>query len=121
MPTVGNNGLTEMVFDHFGSAPFFTIYNTETKAIDVLSNNNQHHNHGTCQPVSVISNQNIDAILTNGMGRRAVQMLNDSGIRVYLLQGNTVKEAVDLFESKSLTELTLENACGGHGHGHGCH
>jgi predicted Fe-Mo cluster-binding NifX family protein len=117
MPTEGKNGLSEKVYGHFGSAPFFTIYNTDTKALEVLSNDNEHHNHGACQPLSVIASQGIDAILTNGMGRRAVQLLNESGIKVFLLQGNSVEEAVKLYETKGLTELTLENACGGHG----CH
>jgi predicted Fe-Mo cluster-binding NifX family protein len=26
LPTSGKNGLTEMVYNHFGSAPYFTIY-----------------------------------------------------------------------------------------------
>lgn len=117
LPTAGKDGMSEMVFDHFGSAPYFTIYDTETKAIKVVENDNQHHNHGACQPIGVISKYNADAVMTNGMGRRAVQLLNESGIKVYLLNGNTVEEAIKKFELNELTELTFENACGGHG----CH
>lgn len=117
IPTLGEKGLSEMVYNHFGSANFFTIYDTTAKKIEVIENDNQHHNHGACQPLSVISKYNIDAIITNGMGRRAVQLLNENGIKVYLLNGNTVEEAVEKFESNELLELTLETACGGHG----CH
>jgi predicted Fe-Mo cluster-binding NifX family protein len=117
LPTTGKNGLTEPVYNHFGSAQFFTIYDTVSKAIEIVENDNQHHSHGACQPLGVISNHNVDAVLTSGMGRRAVQLLNDDGVKVYLLDGNTVGEAIQKFEAHELVELTFENACGGHG----CH
>lgn len=118
LPTVGKKGMSEMVYDHFGSAQYFTIYNTIAKTIEIVENDNQHHNHGACQPLGVIAKYNVDAIMTNGMGKRAVQLMNEGGIKVYLLKGNTVAEAVKKFESNELQELTLENACGGE---HGCH
>jgi predicted Fe-Mo cluster-binding NifX family protein len=117
LPTVGKKGMSEMVFEHFGSAEYFTIYDTSSKVIQIVENDNQHHEHGACQPISVISKYNVDVIMTNGMGKRAVQLLNEGGIKVYLLNGNTVEEAVKKFESNELTELTVDNACGGHG----CH
>jgi predicted Fe-Mo cluster-binding NifX family protein len=117
MPTSGNRGLEEEVFGHFGSAPYFTIYNTDTKEVLVLENNNEHHDHGMCRPLDVIGDHKIDAILTSGMGKRAVKILNDEGIKVFLLEGRNVEEAVKNFETNKLRELTVENACGGHG----CH
>jgi predicted Fe-Mo cluster-binding NifX family protein len=119
IPTTGNSGLSEKVYNHFGSAPYFTIYNTETKEVLVLDNNNQHQNHGVCRPLDVIGSHKVDAILTNGMGRRAVQMLNDGGIKVFILEGQKVEQAIKNYEANKLRELTVENACGGHGHG--CH
>lgn len=114
LPTSGTNGLTEMVYNHFGSAPYFTIYDTAAKTIEVIENNNEHHSHGACQPLSQIAKYNVDIIMTNGMGARAVQMLNDGGIKVYRLDGNTVAEAIKKFEDNQLEELTLDNACSEH-------
>jgi predicted Fe-Mo cluster-binding NifX family protein len=121
MPTAGNGGMTEKVFDHFGSARYFTIYDTDTKSIEVVENGKEHHAHGACQPLSVVASHEVDAIMTNGIGRRAVRLFNDGGIKVYALDGNTVKEAIGKFEANDLVELTVENACGGHEQGHGCH
>jgi predicted Fe-Mo cluster-binding NifX family protein len=117
MPTAGNSGLKEAVFAHFGSAGFFTIYDTETKSIEIVKNSNSHDSHGGCQPLGSIAELGVDVILTSGMGRRAVQILNDGGIKVFLLSGNTVEEAVSKFERNELAELSLEGACSGHG----CH
>ena len=118
LPTNGENGLTEKVYNHFGSAPYYTIYDTDTKEIQVIKNSNQHQNHGACQPIDVISKYNIQVVITNGMGKRAVQLLNDGGVKVYLLNGNTVDEAIKKFEANDLVELTIQNACGLHGHDH---
>jgi predicted Fe-Mo cluster-binding NifX family protein len=117
MPTTGGKGLSETVHDHFGSAGYFTIYDTETKDVQVIQNDNPHHAHGACQPLGRISGLGIDAVLTSGMGRRAVQLLNEGGIKVFLLDGDTVQQAVDKFTAGELPELTFDNACGGHG----CH
>jgi predicted Fe-Mo cluster-binding NifX family protein len=114
LPTEGDGGLKEMVFNHFGSAKFFTIYDTEKQTIEVVKNDNEHHEHGTCNPVGIIANYKVDVILSGGMGKRAVQMLNESGIKVFLMEGNTVSEVIKKFEENKLTELTFDNACGGH-------
>jgi predicted Fe-Mo cluster-binding NifX family protein len=62
----------------------------------------------------VIAKHKVDIIMTNGMGARAVQMLNAGGIKVFKLEGNTVSEAIKKFEDNQLVELTLDNACSEH-------
>jgi len=118
IPTCGKNGLTEEVYGHFGSAPYFTIYNTETKEISVIENGNDHKSHGQCTPVEYISEHNVKAVITSGMGRRAVSLLNESGIKVFLVNGNTVEDAIRNYESGKLVEMNDDNACGGHDHHH---
>jgi predicted Fe-Mo cluster-binding NifX family protein len=51
------------------------------------------------------------------MGRRAIDKLNSQGINVMLLKGNTVKEAISLFEKGELEKIDPDSAC----QGHGCH
>jgi len=114
LPTSGNKGLKETVFNHFGSAKFFTIYDTEKQTLEIIENGNEHHEHGACNPVGAITKYNVNAVLSGGMGRRAVQMMNESGIKVYLMEGNTVSEAIKNFEGNKLKELTINNACSGH-------
>ncbi len=118
IPTNGDKGLKEKVYDHFGSAPFFTIYDTETKSIEVFNNTNDHSSHGSCQSMAVVSKYNVQAIMTGGMGMRAIQLLNENGVKVYSLGGNTVEEAIKKFEANELIEFTYDNACAAHGHHH---
>lgn len=117
IPTETNEGKSAQVFGHFGSAAFFTIYDTEKKTIEILDNKNQHHEHGMCQPLSAFVNIKIDAVVCGGMGGRAVMKLNESGIKAYRALEGTVEETISQFEKGKLEEITVNNACGHHG----CH
>jgi predicted Fe-Mo cluster-binding NifX family protein len=117
MPTTGKNGLNEMVHNHFGSAQYFTIYDTESKTIQTITNGNLHHSHGSCQPIEAISQNNINIVITSGMGIRAIKLLNDNGVKVFLSKGEIVSDVINNFESGLLSELTFEHACSHHG----CH
>lgn len=117
MPTMGNGGMNEKVHDHFGSAKFFTTYDTESKELNVIENANEHHTHGACQPLKAIGGQGIDVVLTSGIGANAIRKINAGGIKVYKLEGNTVEEAIQKFEAGELKEMASDQAC----QGHGCH
>ena len=55
VPTATDAGLEAPVFGHFGSAPFFTVVDTDDGKVEVIPNTNSHHAHGTCSPTSLIS------------------------------------------------------------------
>jgi len=118
IPTQTGEGKDAQVYGHFGSAPFFTIYNTETGAVQVIDNANQHHEHGMCNPLRALEGKQVDAVVTGGMGARAVQMLNAAGVKVFRAVPGTVAELAKQFAGNGLEELTVENSCGHH---HGCH
>ncbi len=117
IPVEKNEGENSLVYGHFGSAPFFVIYDTETKLVEVLENTNQHHSHGACQPLGVIGGKNIDAVVTGGMGAGAVSKLNAGGIKAYKSTAKTVKAVAEEMIKGGLVEMTTQNSCAGHG----CH
>lgn len=114
IPTSGDQGLKESVHEHFGSAPFFTIYDTDNKSIEVVANNNQHHAHGTCSPTKAIEGHNVDIVVSGGMGSRAVSLLNQQDIKAYKIDGTTVEDAVNKFNQGGLVEIKPGNACTSH-------
>ncbi|HOX24819.1 MAG TPA: NifB/NifX family molybdenum-iron cluster-binding protein [Candidatus Krumholzibacteria bacterium] len=120
MPTMGGAGTAERLAGHFGSAAYFTICDTASGEVRTVANGDHDHAHGMCQPLQALAGEAIDAVLTGGMGRRAVQLMNERGIRVFQLAGHTVAEALAALEAGELPELTPDTACGGHGRGHGC-
>lgn len=117
IPTEGNEGKAAKVYGHFGSAPFFTIYDTEKDSIEIINNADQHHSHGMCHPMGSLTGKDIDAVVSGGMGSRAVQKLNEGGIKAYRADDGTVEEIVNRYRAGGLEEITVQNACAGHG----CH
>lgn len=114
IPTMGSKGLEERVHEHFGGAPFFTLVETQTGAVEIIDNQNQHHSHGSCHPMLSLNGKGVEAVVTSGMGRRAIEMLNDGNVKVYRAEGATVADIVNQYKSGVLTELTPETACAGH-------
>jgi predicted Fe-Mo cluster-binding NifX family protein len=117
IPTETNEGTSAQVFGHFGSAPYFTIYDTQSNTVEVIDNANQHHEHGMCQPMGALTGKKVDVVVTGGMGARAVQKLNEGGVKVYRAIPGTVAGIVGQFTKGGLEELTVNNACAHHG----CH
>lgn len=117
IPSTGKEGLSANVSGHFGSAPFFTIYDTVSQNVKAVENDNLHHSHGACQPLKALAGEEIDAVVCGGMGARAIMNLNQGGIKAYLGQAGTVQEIVEAFTRGDLVELTPVNACSQHG----CH
>ena len=117
IPTETKEGKSARVYGHFGSAPFFTVYDTEKDTIEVIDNSNQHHSHGMCHPMGALTGKKIDAVVCGGMGARAVQKLNEDGIKAYRAVTGTVANITSEFIKGGLEEITIENACAQHG----CH
>ncbi|MCM8776519.1 MAG: NifB/NifX family molybdenum-iron cluster-binding protein [Candidatus Omnitrophica bacterium] len=116
IPTTTKEGKTACVHEHFGSAPYFTICDTEKNTVEVIDNLNQHHSHGMCHPMSSLAGKKINAVITGGIGARAVQRLNESGIKVCRAVSGTTESLVKQFLEGGLQELTVKNACAQHGH-----
>ena len=114
IPTAGNAGLEEQVYGHFGTCLYLVLYNTETDEIEVLEHENQNHGTGVCTPFAILEGKKFDVILTQGMGRRALDILYSLEAKAYYLEGDTVKEAAAKFQAGELKEITPENACRGH-------
>ena len=117
IPTETKDGKDAKVYGHFGSAPYFTVYDTEKDSVEIIDNGNQHHDHGMCHPMGSLTGKNIDAVVSGGMGARAVQKLNEGGIKAYRASAGTVKDIAEQYKKSGLEEMTPANSCAGHG----CH
>lgn len=111
IPLKSNQGLNSPVNAHFGSAPYFLIYDTTDETFEVINNQYQRHIHGMCHPLKSLENQNINAVVCKGMGARAVQRLNNSGIKTYRVSAETVETIIKKYKKGALEEITIENAC----------
>jgi len=116
IPVTDNNGINSAVSEHFGSAAFFMIVDTDTLVCKSITNTNQHHAHGMCQPLAMLANEKFDGIVVGGIGAGALNKLKAANIKVYKTEFATITETVNALKNNKLNEVAPHMACGGHGH-----
>lgn len=117
VPSMGNKGLDDMVGQHFGRVPTYTIYDTETDKVEIVDNTSMHMG-GQGYPPELLHSHKVDVLLCSGLGQRAVDMFEQLGIMVYVGAGamGTVKDAIDAWKRGELQEVTDETVCKEHSH-----
>lgn len=115
VPTKGDAGLNDTVSEHFGSAPYFTLFDSDAGEFTIVENRNAHHDHGTCHPMNQLAKYHIDCVVCAGMGRRAIEALNSEGIKTYHADSMMVSQVIEQLKANALTEMDPRTACRGHG------
>jgi len=114
-PASSDNGGESKLSSHFGRAPYYVIYDQETKQFSAVSNKGEHFGGGYKAP-SLLEENNIKVLICQGLGQRAVARLQEVNIAVYLTTKTTVKESLqDYFDGK-LKLCSEREACEGKGH-----
>jgi predicted Fe-Mo cluster-binding NifX family protein len=120
-PTQENINIESPVYNHFGSARFFIIVDSETGDSITLSNQDINHMHGNCQPLLALGNNKVDAVVVGGIGGGALRQLSNTGITTYRAVEGTVSENLELLKLGKLPKFTLNQTCSGHHNGECAH
>lgn len=129
IPSMGNKGLKESVGEHFGRVPAYTIVDTDNNEVTTLANTSEHLG-GRGYPAEILSEAGVEAMICSGIGRRAISMFAEKGIKVYAGASGTVEETMERFRKGELPECGEDSACsqhafrgqgGGMGHHHHHH
>jgi predicted Fe-Mo cluster-binding NifX family protein len=115
LPTTEKGGLEDLVSEHFGRSPTFTVVDTESGQVRVVSNTSEHMG-GTGKPPEQIAQTGAQVLICTGLGPRAIEMLVSYGIQVYVGAHGTVKDAIDMWKDGRLEPATEQNACKDHHH-----
>ena len=94
--------MNSMVYDHFGSAPMFLIYDDTSKALSTIDNQNVNRVHGMCSPINTLSGQSVDVMILGGIGAGALNKFAAMGVTVLQVGAKTVQENIDLYHSGKL-------------------
>ena len=118
IPIEKENGLESLVHWHFGSAPFFMIYDTDLKTYNVIDNRDRMHQEGHCNPLSTFAQTPIDMLIVANIGPRALQRLKDRNIKVMSIETEgKISDVILALEKGVLKEMKDTEACTHH---HGC-
>ncbi len=118
IPIQEDKGLESIAYNHFGSAPFFLIYDLEKEDIKVIENEDLHHAHGMCQPLKALGGETVGAILVGGIGAGALMKLSNQGVKAYRVTNETVMQNIERLKNNELAEFSINNSCSHHDCGH---
>jgi predicted Fe-Mo cluster-binding NifX family protein len=113
IPTMGENGLDNIVGEHFGRVPTYTIVDLETDEIKVIPNTSEHMG-GQGHPPELMAKEGVNVMVCRGLGRRAIMMFEELGIDVYIGASGTVNDAINDFKQNKLQKASLDNSCQQH-------
>ena len=113
IPTIGNNGLDNLVGEHFGRVPTYTIVDLDTNEVKVVPNTSEHMG-GQGHPPEIMAREKVNVMVCRGLGRRAIMMFEEFGIDVYIGASGTVRDAIDAFKQDRLQKARMSDACGQH-------
>ena len=110
-PLLDNNGEDSEISPHFGHAPFFGVYDTIKKELNIIENNLDHTD-PTKSPIDQIEEAvHPTAIFAKGIGGRAIGIIAEKGLSLKTGEYCTVKEAI-----KNLDKLKEQTQSCGHEH-----
>jgi predicted Fe-Mo cluster-binding NifX family protein len=115
----GKNGLDSAVSPHFGRCPYFVLVDLEegeVKATRVVPNP-FYSQHQPGQVPGFIHSQQVDVMLTGGMGGRAITFFQQYGIQTATGAAGTVRQALEQYVEQRLEEAEPCHESVEHGHG----
>ena len=114
IPSKDDRGLEAEIHDHFGSAPWFTIVDTETGEADSVRNPSCHLAEGSCHHIDTLRSLGVVAVVSSGIGRRAWTALDDAGIKVFSAVARRVGDIPTALLNGDAELLDLGSTCGPH-------
>ncbi len=108
-PVVDAKGVDSRLSGHFGRAPFFSVFdlNDDEKLLGhrTVPNESEHFG-GIGFPPDRILQLTPDAVITYGMGPRALVRFQNARVAVLKANTDTVKDLLSAYTNDELEELT---------------
>jgi len=89
-----SDGMYSKLSQHFGHCLYFGVFDTETKDLSFI-NNSLDHSNTTITPVDQIMQFNPDAIFSLGIGKRALNLFAEKGVKVKSGDFTILQEVID--------------------------
>ena len=109
IPVIENSGLESRLSEHFGRAPYFMVVEIDSKGeivnIEAIPNTSEHFG-GFGRPPDKILQLRPTALITYGMGPRALSIFQQARVAVLRANAPTVREVIEAFKRNELEELT---------------
>jgi predicted Fe-Mo cluster-binding NifX family protein len=109
VPVSDDKGIDAQLSQHFGRAPFYSVIDLDEKGQvtgeKVIPNTSEHFG-GVGLPPERILQLKPNALITYGLGTKALRMFQDAGVAVLRTEANTVRDVIKAYNNNELQELT---------------
>ena len=97
--------LNAQVDPRFGRCQYFVFVDPDTMAIETMPNDAIAASGGAgIQAAQTVVDKGVDALISGNMGPNAFQVLSAAGVKVVTGAYGTVKEAVEMYKTGTLSE-----------------
>ncbi len=109
IPVEDANGLNARLSQHFGRAPYFAVVelgeNGKVLNLQTVPNKSEHFG-GMGKPPEILMSLRPNAVITYGMGFRALNMFQSANIAILQTNKDFVKDVIEAYNKDELVELT---------------
>jgi len=113
---VDDKMITSTICQSFGRAPFFLVYDTESKESNFIDNSATASEGGAgIKAAQSIVDSKVNALLTPRCGENTAEVLNTASIKIYKTIRFSIMDTIDDFQKDKLHILN-EIHTGLHGH-----
>ena len=93
------NGLDSVVSPHFGRCPYYILVDVDSHEVEALNaiDNPYYGQHSPGVVPGFIHSQDVDVMLTGGMGGRAIASFKQLGVEAVSGASGTVRRALELY------------------------
>ncbi|NMA69392.1 MAG: dinitrogenase iron-molybdenum cofactor biosynthesis protein [Desulfitobacterium sp.] len=103
---VDKDNMETDVSSNFGRAPYFLLYDLDTKESEFINNSAASSPGGAgIKAAQIIVDSEVNALLTPRCGEKAADVLKASDIKIYKTSGTSAKENIALFTKGELSLL----------------
>ncbi len=111
IPLDDNQGFKSKISLHFGRAPYFALVDLEKGKVSLKVVENPRSK--GVKPGELALSLNVDGVVIRGdIGVRALRMLREAGISIYVITSKTLGEAIKELTEGMLTEYLGEGCPG---------
>ncbi|MBS3781287.1 MAG: NifB/NifX family molybdenum-iron cluster-binding protein [Candidatus Thermoplasmatota archaeon] len=108
---------TANVDERFGRCPYFVIVDKDEMEYESIENKHTQKSHGVApQVVQMLSEMDVEAVITGNVGPNGYRTLESADIKVYKGSGK-ISDVVEKLKEGELEEIENETVRGHHGKG----
>jgi len=109
IPVADDKGLDAVVSEHFGRAPYFASVDIDETGMisnmEFIPNTSEHFGGSGLPPDRIIA-MSPGALITYGMGPRAIERFQEAGVAVLKADAGKLGEVLNAYRNNTLEELT---------------